>query len=44
MENDPNWHGRAPNKEQLQIALEELERKQKHHLLLHAMRRKGVLR
>jgi transketolase len=43
MQDNPIWHGKAPNEEELAQALKELERNTHHHELHAKLRKKGVL-
>ena len=44
MENNPVWHGKAPDDEELAMALAELKHKAQAAKLHHALQEKGVLR
>ncbi len=44
MEDEPIWHGRAPNDEELKLALKELDNKQRRTHLHHHLKKKKVLR
>ena len=44
MRNNPSWHGRAPNREELAQALKEIDLKNKQVSLKQKLVKKGVLR
>ncbi len=44
IENNPSWHGRAPDDHELAAAIKELDSKENSFTLFHSLRRKRVLR
>lgn len=44
MQDDSKWHGSAPNKEQLDKALAELDKKQKKHVLFFDLKKRGIFK
>lgn len=44
MQNNPIWHGKAPNEKELAAAIEELDKRQRQHQLKHHLKKKKVLK